>query len=284
MRHAVLPLLALVLALGLAGCGDDDAADPGTGAGTPGPLDGQTWVATSVTEDGEERPLVEDSELWLTFGGGRMGIQAGCNTMSGPYTLEDGTLETGDLAATEIGCPDDLAEQDAWLVDLFASEVEVDRGEERLTLADDGTTIELAPREVVSPDASLTDTTWELVAITRGNGPDATASNVPRDVTARLRINGDGSVEVDTGCSTGVGAAEIDGSAIVFQSLGVSEEACPGRAARTVEEAVLAGLQGRVEHEISDQQLTLTDAGTDADTDPGGALVWRAVDDGDPDS
>lgn len=267
MPRVLVTLLAL-LVVGLAACGEGDQGGGASDHATSGPLDGRTYVATSLTEGGEQRPLVQGSELRLTFGGGRLGIQAGCNTMSGAYTVEDGTLQVADLAATEMGCPDDLMAQDEWIAGVFGHPLAVEQdGGERLTLTAEDTTIELAPREVVSPDASLTDTTWRLETITTGGGANGSASSLPQGVTAKLRINSDGTVEVDTGCNTGVGSAEVDGGSLVFQALGTARKGCADQAAQRVEDAVLAVLDGRVEHEVTEQRLTLTKG------DRG--LVWR---------
>ena len=123
-------VLATSIALGACAA---DAAD------TP-ELDGRSFVATEV----EGRDLVEGSTLRLTFEDGNVSAQAGCNTIFGGATWDDGTLTlVGELARTSMGCVDGLAEQDDWLAGLLSSGPAIELEGETLTLDDGATTITL---------------------------------------------------------------------------------------------------------------------------------------------
>jgi heat shock protein HslJ len=144
------------LLLCLTACGDSDdgssstatddgssVAPPaaGTEAATPEALDGKTFVSTSVTG----HKLVEGSTLRLVFEEGRLAVEAGCNTQSAAYTVDDSTLKwSGPPASTMMACPDPLAEQDLWLTDLFTAGAEMTVTEDGGTLTDGEVTIQLS--------------------------------------------------------------------------------------------------------------------------------------------
>ena len=139
MRSRVMVAVVAALVLAAGGCGDDD--DGGNGA-DPGPpteadLDGRTFVSTEA----EGFTLVPGTQVTLTFEGGNVSASAGCNTMSGPYEIDDGTLEVGDMAATLIGCPDDLQFQDNTLQDLLTGGPGVTLDGEVLTVSGQGMTL-----------------------------------------------------------------------------------------------------------------------------------------------
>ena len=69
-----LPLLVVVLAA----CSDDGGTAPDMAE-----LGDRTWFVTSITEDGVARPIVDGTEITLTFEQGRVRADAGCNGMSG---------------------------------------------------------------------------------------------------------------------------------------------------------------------------------------------------------
>src|SRR6188472_1707287 len=99
----VLATLALVSA-----CGDastSDSASPGGTGGDTGGVDLQgTYVTDSVESDTQQ--LVPGSTVRLVFRDGTVNLQAGCNTMSGRFRVEDGHLKVSQVAGTEMGCAD----------------------------------------------------------------------------------------------------------------------------------------------------------------------------------
>lgn len=146
-RYSVATVAALMLSLGACGDSDDSPSAIPTAVDTaaaPAGLEGTSFVATSVTG----RELVEDTELTVSFADGRLVVRAGCNTMSGPYEVEDSTLRwTGPAASTMIACPGPLAEQDQWLAEFFTNGAEASVDENGLTLTGGEVTIELSPDE-----------------------------------------------------------------------------------------------------------------------------------------
>ena len=111
----ILLATAALLAVTLAGCGDEDpttmANDEPAGLSLDD-LDGRAFA--SVRVDGHQ--LVNDTQIRLGFAGDEVRADAGCNHLFGTMALDGGTLTASNIGGTEMGCPDGLNDQDAWLV------------------------------------------------------------------------------------------------------------------------------------------------------------------------
>jgi heat shock protein HslJ len=273
-------VLVGVLALLVVGCGSDDdvTADgsttvppsdgdnvgPGGDALDADALVGRAFRSQSVT--GYE--LAEGGEtIVMTFEDDLLGVSAGCNSMSSSFAIDGSTLAwVGDPVSTMMGCPDELAAQDAWLSELLVGGVEAELDGNRLVLAADDVVIELLDEEEAVPDRPIAGTTWTLESIVEGEA----ASSVPADVEPpTLEVGDDGAATVFTGCNRGGTEVVVadDGASATFGPLALTRMACPGAAAE-VEATVLAVLDGDVEVAVDGDQLTV--AKGDA------ALVYRA--------
>jgi heat shock protein HslJ len=151
VRRAGARTLALVLAalvtVGSAACAPAPGGPPDGRPG--GSLVGRTFVSTSVTENGQPRPLVEGTRIELSIPSrDRIGASAGCNQLSGPLTIERHRLVVGTLASTRIGCAPELHRQDEWLARFLTGDpFYVLRGDS-LRLQVGGTVVELVDRDV----------------------------------------------------------------------------------------------------------------------------------------
>src|SRR3954447_1455593 len=169
--------VVLALPLLLASCGDGSSSGGATGRTVPD-LDGTSWVVTSVEEHGAPRALVPGTEIRVDFSDGHVSISGGCNGMGGSYHLSEASeLRTGSLTGTLMACDQARMDQDTWLSGtVFASPLVASVIDDTLTLERPGLTLTLRDRGVVSPDAPLVDTHWQLDGIRTG---DATSSVPP---------------------------------------------------------------------------------------------------------
>jgi len=190
-------------------------------------LDGRQFLSVSVKDDGADKPLFADTRISLTFSDGRLGAQAGCNSMSGPYTLDGQVLLVGNMATTEMGCQPDLMTQDQWLAGFLGSGPQLSLDGNDLVLTSGTTVITLLDREVAQPDQPLVGPLWTLDSIITGDA----VSSVPVGASGTIQFGADGRVQIFDGCNSGGGSYAVDGDVIQFDQIALSAMACDGTAA-----------------------------------------------------
>jgi heat shock protein HslJ len=244
----------LVCAVALAaGCGPESSRlAPGDG-GREDPLRGHTYLSTSVTRDGEPRPLVDGTRITLRFAdNGRLLVDAGCNSMGGSASVSDGSLDVGDMSMTEMGCDPSRHKQDMWVSDLISGTTAWRLDGSRLTLTSGATRIVLLDQRVADPDRPLAKTRWQVNSLIDGEVASSAPSGRQR---AHLRFE-NGKVRGNDGCNQLTGTAKVSGSTITFGSIVTTKMACLPAVAQT-ERSVLAVLDGKVRFSITADQLRL---------------------------
>ncbi len=263
-----LPLVGIFLATAMivGACSTGGAASPApsaspaastapsasTGGGstrTDADLAGRVFIVTGATG----HDLVAKAGITLSFDAGRLGLSAGCNQMSGGYTIKDGTLDIGSMISTEMACEAPLMAQDQW-ISAFLPGAAITLDGDTLTLSKDGVTLTATDRTVAKPDLPLEGTTWIVESLVANQA----VSSMPQGVTATLVFTG-GKVAVDTGCNKGNGAAAIAETAITFGPIATTKMACVGPAGE-VEQQVLAVLAGDAAWTIDADSLQLRGA------------------------
>jgi heat shock protein HslJ len=256
---------ALLLAAVLAGCADSDgdptdSPSPSTAEATSATtvdaaaLDGRSYASNYV----EGAELVEGTTIDVGFEGETMSVNAGCNTMFGPFEVDGTTITwTSEPAATMMMCDPDLLEQDRWLTEFFSAGVDATAEGDALTLQAGGVTIELGTD---TPDdlTSLLGRTWTAV----GTVSDGAVSRLPVDTRRpRLDVGADGLSRLFTGCRSGRVTVQVEETALVFSNVTLQRGRCTGPARQT-ERAVLALLDGPSDSaELHDHLLVVTQGG-----------------------
>lgn len=111
-------VIAIILILLLAACGQEPAPGPDGGGSLPGSaLDGTTWTLTAMAG---QRPL-QGSELTAGFMNGELSGSTGCNTYFYTYQTEGQRLLLEGGAVTEMACgqPDGVMEQETEFLDTL---------------------------------------------------------------------------------------------------------------------------------------------------------------------
>ncbi|MDT0201103.1 META domain-containing protein [Nocardioides sp. AE5] len=241
--YAVLPAVVLALLL-FAACGSYQGMTPGTD-----PVG--SWVVTSIVEAGEVKEPVDGTEIGIEFTDDEVRLQAGCNSISGRWTLSGDELNAGPMMQTEMGCDPPRMEQDAWLVRFFGAPVTI--GADPLTLTSGDTTLTLTPRGTVHPDRDFTGVTWHLDTIIEGE----LASSVPAGVEATLALDEDGNVSTHDGCNGGSGTATVSADTITFSGMMSTLMGCMD-ARGEVSTTYRSVLTGTVTWQISGDRLKIT--------------------------
>ena len=94
-------------------------------------LIGSTWLADEIGGHG----VVDGARTTIEFAeAGRVGGLAACNRYMGPVTFEDDGVAFGNLASTQMMCPEAIMDQEQRFLEALAK---IDR----FALADDGRTL-----------------------------------------------------------------------------------------------------------------------------------------------
>ena len=132
---AVLSLVGVLSSL--ASCSNSSESAAGASSAS---VEGKTFVSTSVTG----HTLVPGTAVTLTFEGPTLAASAGCNTMSGAYTLENSTLRwTGLPMSTLMGCEPALDAQDQWLASFLQAGAAASLNGNQLSLTSNAVTMKL---------------------------------------------------------------------------------------------------------------------------------------------
>jgi heat shock protein HslJ len=247
--------ICLATLVTLAACNDGNSSgsspSPTASPPTTDQLNGHAFVSTDVTG----YDLVADSQIRLAFESGNLSANAGCNTMSGAYAIQDGDLKlSAELASTQMACQPDLMSQDTWLAAFLKAGPAITMEGSTISLAAGDVVAAFEDEAVASPSPSLTDTKWTLDAVIQGEG----VSSVPTDVTPPSLVIGEqGEAVVFTGCNRGHATVDIGETTLTFGPMSITKKACPGDAG-ALETAVLTLLDGVVTYLIDGQRLTLT--------------------------
>jgi heat shock protein HslJ len=247
-RLLLLAIGTLALLLAGAACGDGSTGDGPSGAPTAGDLDGRTFVTEGLT---------------VSFLDGRLSAQPGCNTVGGPFAVEDGRLVVTELATTSMACEDPaLMDRDTAFAAFVEAGPTIALDGPTLTLATADTTWVLTDREVADPDRPLPGQ-WSLETLVEGE----IASSVPAGVTADLVIppSVGTSAVWRVGCETTAAEVVIDEAARTMTFTEARRDvigdcqpsATPDEDAR-VHEAMDAVLTGTVSYEVDADVLTVT--------------------------
>jgi heat shock protein HslJ len=235
----------------------------------PSGLDGREFVSVLVTRDDKSVVLVPGTKIRLGFSNSTLSASAGCNSMSGQYELRDGLLSVEQLATTDMGCAQNLADQDKWLADILMASPTVALDGNDLVLSSGKNEITFIDRERAEPDQPLAGITWGLTTIVTGDA----ASSVPEGVSATLLFDDKGGFTFNDGCNGGGGQYIVSGDTLALSNVISTQMACTGGQA-AVESAVRAVLGAeRIKFAIDHTTLSLH-----ADGDPHGLQYDAAVD------
>jgi heat shock protein HslJ len=92
----------------------------------------------SVNDAGAPLPVLETAPVRLVVQKDRISAHAGCNSIQGQAGVDGGRLVVRDLAATEIGCPPDIAAQEEWVIAMLRARPRLERSGPYLSLLWDG--------------------------------------------------------------------------------------------------------------------------------------------------
>ena len=219
---------------------------PGAEDTAPSALAGLTFVASEVTG---AYTIVPGSTITVAFANdGTLSARAGCNYMSGGYTVDGDRLVLPNMATTAMGCEQALMDQDTWLSAFLASSPTYAYADAVLTLSNGTDTIVMSA-PVAGPSA-VDATGWKLTGLISKSNDAVSVTAVDAGLNAWIRFAA-GEAVLNTSCNNGTGTAEVGGTSIIWGPLATTLIACDG-ASGTTEQAMLAVLQGETNYSLTD--------------------------------
>jgi heat shock protein HslJ len=144
MQGAIRWAIGVILAAtAFAGAGAGTAV-----AGDEEALFGPRYHSVSVTKDGDPKPLVKGTKLWVKFTHGdfqdSVTWRAGCNFFGAPVKVNEETLNVRRIGSTDMACiGDGRMRQDNFFAHFFHQDPAWDAEGRDLTLSTERVSIEL---------------------------------------------------------------------------------------------------------------------------------------------
>jgi heat shock protein HslJ len=112
-----------------------------------GTLEGPRWVVDAVQTGSTVSSVPAGATAAMTFGARTIAVEAGCNTGSGPYTVEGDAITFGPIALTMMACPADKMALEAAVLSVLQGEAtyEIDANTLRLVNGSNGLHLTAAP-------------------------------------------------------------------------------------------------------------------------------------------
>ena len=84
------------------------------GSAAPLSLDGTTWLLTDyISPEGQSYTVPAAVTPQLSFAGGQLSGNAGCNTFNASYTVTGDAIEVGPITSTKMACEEPMATVEA---------------------------------------------------------------------------------------------------------------------------------------------------------------------------
>jgi heat shock protein HslJ len=241
--------------------GDGAAKDRVSGQGVGEavhPLQDRTFVATSVTECGEPRPLVPGTQLRLGFPAGRITAEAGCNIMNADVAVGPDRLRVGDIASTHMGCEPERERQDRMVAEFIAAGPSWSLTADRLTLTAGDHRFDLT--EERSRTGQLWGRTFVSVAVHESGtvpAPVVEGTEIVLTFTAPDRLT------AHAGCNTLMCQAQVDDARLhVADDVASTRMACSDEL-QAQDEWLSAFLVDDPEYTFTGDTLTLSQGSTE---------------------
>lgn len=232
-------LTAVIAAVLLTACGDDDAS----GTATAADVEGIPWVLASGAGHGAGTPAPT-----ATFEGGRVTGTTGCNRYTGTYTIDGGRMTIDPGATTMKACPPPADEVErAYLAALGRVSGWRAEGDALVLLADGAPALRF---DAASPEGS-----WTVTSLNTG---DALTSPIPgTEITATFAA--DGTLSGSAGCCNTYSATYTTaGGGITISPPASTQKLCPEpKGVSEQETAYLTALPDAARFQLGEHGLEL---------------------------
>jgi len=102
------------------------------------PLENTTWGVTGLVANSAVSTVPQGVKASLVFSGGKVAVNTGCNTGSGPATFTDTTITFGAIALSKMACPADATQVEQLMVTVLSGTQPYTITADTLKIAGDG--------------------------------------------------------------------------------------------------------------------------------------------------
>lgn len=166
---------------------------------------------------------VAGTTVRLSFENAELRLNAGCNHLSGRFQLVGDTLVIRELSMTEMGCHEELQDQDTWFADFITGKPILKLDVNTLTLSAQDVVLTFLDRELADPDRPLVGPAWRVDTILSRGAATTYAISLPMPI---LRFMADGTLQLDSGCGAGTGGFTSAPAQLTFRGVSLTESAC----------------------------------------------------------
>jgi heat shock protein HslJ len=250
LRRLLIGLAIATVGVTIAAC---SSGGSGSSGGTGGTLDGTGWTLKTYDVSGTATDVPEGIVVDAKFAAGKVAGFAGCNTYTGPATVDGAKLTVGALATTMKACDAAVsAVETAYLANLGKSATFT-------ATADSLTIFDADGKQMLTyVPAAANPLLGEWNVTSYNNGKEATVGPIAgTELTATFTP--DGKVAGSSGCNTYTGSYELEGTALTVGPLATTMMACE-QEIMDQETQFLAAFQTPTTVETSGTTVTLRDA------------------------
>lgn len=225
---------------------------PGGGGGTGGTIEGR-WILSSYDANGTSTPVPAGVTVTAAFAAGTIAGTGGCNTYSGPYTVDGAKIDIGQLRTTLKACVGPEADVETAYFAALENVATFTATTDALTLFDSsGKTLLVYKAGPANPLVG----SWVVTGYNNGNQAVVSPA-AGTELTAVFAE--DGALSGNAGCNAYNGDYKLEGETLAIGPLATTRKACEG-SVMTQEEQFLAALQGATGYRVEGANITLTSA------------------------
>lgn len=115
-------------------CGNSSAGSPAPNSDLAA-LAGKEWILQSFHKGDEDRQVLPDTEITLSYSDGRLGGSGGCNRYFTSLELAgDLSLKLGPIGSTMMACPEPVMDQEAAFLNALEAMVRFEVESARLMI------------------------------------------------------------------------------------------------------------------------------------------------------
>jgi heat shock protein HslJ len=268
-RWSALGLLVFVLPLLAFSCHNLIPGGGGNGPGNPPPSDVDpptgTWVLEAFRDFDALTPVLQGSEITLSFQGSTLGGSAGCNSYFGDYSTSGNTISISQIGQTEMACqnpPGVMNQEQDYTSHLIQVNTFNINGDFLNLDFDNGNRGLFFKRQqdTQTPNVDIKGTGWILEAFR-----ELDMMILPLSITEiTLVFSEDKGISGSSGCNSFFGNYEVIGNRLIVSPLITTRTGCEPDIGEQ-EQRFLDGLQSAETFSLDNGRLTIHYNGQDND-------------------